>query len=467
MKAFPLAFCIATCATALPPLHTQHKTTPARRAAGVVGGGAAPAPLRGYASLAVAGGAAPAPLRGYASLAGGMLVHLVLGTLYCWGNFVSYVPPAMRRLDGAAAAPGSPGDALIAFPLTILVQCGTMPFGARAVERFGPRAATLGGGGLVALGVFLASFATTLRAFLACYSGLVGAGIALAYTAPLVAGWSWFPDARGFVNGAVLMGFGAGGFFFNLLGTRLANPGGVPASGGAFPDEIYANFPVMLRKLALVYGAVVAVGGSLVAPRPAAAAAAAAADRTPARAIVLSRNFGVLYAATVLCASAGLTSASVYKVFATTRGHGDGFLSGVGAVGALCNGLGRLAWGALVDARGFRGPFLAMLLAQAAVTAAAPAAANAGPRAFLATVAAAFFCLGGIFSMVPSAVGLLFGRGDAARAYALLFNAFAVASLGGVSAAKALIPRLGWPALYHALAAATLAAAGLTLLLDV
>ena len=159
--------------------------------------------------------------------------------------------------------------------------------------------------------------------------------------------------------------------------------------------------------------------------------------------------------------------AQVYKVFATTRGHGDGFLSGVGAVGALCNGLGRLAWGSLVDARGFRGPFLAMLLAQAAVTAAAPAAAAAGPRAFLATVAAAFFCLGGIFSMVPSAVGLLFGRGDAARAYALLFNAFAVASLGGVSAAKALIPRLGWPALYHALAAATLAAAGLTLLLDV
>jgi len=239
MKAFPLAFCIATCATALPPLRARRKAAPARRAAGVVSGGAAPAPLRGYASLAVAGGAAPAPLRGYASLAvaggaapaplrgyaslaGGMLVHLVLGTLYCWGNFVSYVPPAMRRLDGAAAAPGSPGDALIAFPLTILVQCCSMPFGARAVERFGPRAATLGGGGLVALGVFLASFATTLRAFLACYSGLVGAGIALAYTAPLVAGWSWFPDARGFVNGAVLMGFGAGGFF--LCGNQIFNP---------------------------------------------------------------------------------------------------------------------------------------------------------------------------------------------------------------------------------------------------
>ncbi|KAK7254536.1 hypothetical protein SO694_000114124 [Aureococcus anophagefferens] len=77
----------------------------------------------------------------------------------------------------------------------------------------------------------------------------------------------------------------------------------------------------MLRKLALVYGAVAAGRVASSRPRPAAAAAAAAADRTPARAIVLSRNFGVLYAATVLCASAGLTSASVYKVFATTAGH--------------------------------------------------------------------------------------------------------------------------------------------------
>ena len=49
----------------------------------------------------------------------------------------------------------------------------------------------------------------TLRAFLACYSGLVGAGIALAYTAPLVAGWSWFPDARGFVTSLLKADVGA------------------------------------------------------------------------------------------------------------------------------------------------------------------------------------------------------------------------------------------------------------------
>ncbi|KAH8057645.1 monocarboxylate transporter [Aureococcus anophagefferens] len=303
MKAYLLATCVATC-TALPPLRARRKVAPARRAAGVVGGaaglvggGAAPAPLRGYASLAVAGGAAPAPLRGYASLAGGMLVHLVLGTLYCWGNFVSYVPPAMRRRR-RRLAPGSPGDALIA--------------------------------------------------------GLVGAGIALAYTAPLVAGWSWFPDARGFVNGAVLMGFGAGGFFFNLLGTRLANPGGVPASGGAFPDEVYANFPVMLRKLALVYGAVVAVGRVVArgqrrrrgGGRGPDARAGHRAEPQLRRALRGDRALRVR-GAHVRVGLQGLRD---------DARHGDGFLSGVGAVGALCNGLGRLAWGALAVRRAPRGP---------------------------------------------------------------------------------------------------------------
>ena len=50
-----------------------------------------------------------------------------------------------------------------------------------------------------------------------CYSVLFGSGIGLAYTAPMVAGWSWFPRRKGFVNGCVLAAFGSGGFFGNKV----------------------------------------------------------------------------------------------------------------------------------------------------------------------------------------------------------------------------------------------------------
>ena len=51
-----------------------------------------------------------------------------------------------------------------------------------------------------------------------CYSFLFGAGVGLAYTAPMVNGWKWFPEKKGLVSGAVVAGFGAGGFVFNQVG---------------------------------------------------------------------------------------------------------------------------------------------------------------------------------------------------------------------------------------------------------
>jgi hypothetical protein len=96
------------------------------------------------------------------------------------------------------------------------------------------------------------------------YSFLFGIGIGTAYTAPMVAGegcalgrsvvaassdirgpvgcagWKWFPNSKGLVTGAVLTGFGAGGFFFNLIGTKLINPDNLKAVKGVFPNQVRA-----------------------------------------------------------------------------------------------------------------------------------------------------------------------------------------------------------------------------------
>lgn len=81
----------------------------------------------------------------------------------------------------------------------------------------GSQATTALGCGIMAIGVFLSSFAPNLAVFMLCYSFLFGAGVGLAYTAPMVNGWKWFPDKKGLVSGAVVAGFGAGGFVFNQV----------------------------------------------------------------------------------------------------------------------------------------------------------------------------------------------------------------------------------------------------------
>lgn len=45
----------------------------------------------------------------------------------------------------------------------------------------------------------------------------------------MVAGWTWLPKRKGFVNGCVLSAFGAGGFFGNKIGSAIVNPNGLQA----------------------------------------------------------------------------------------------------------------------------------------------------------------------------------------------------------------------------------------------
>ena len=42
-------------------------------------------------------------VRGSIAVGGGVLAHLILGSMYCWGNFLSYMPKKLLFFDGARA----------------------------------------------------------------------------------------------------------------------------------------------------------------------------------------------------------------------------------------------------------------------------------------------------------------------------------------------------------------------------
>jgi len=53
-------------------------------------------------------------------------------------------------------------------------------------------------------------------------------------------------------------------FLISYLGSKHVNPTGANLIKGVFPPSVYANFPSMLRKLAVIYAAVSFVGAMLV-----------------------------------------------------------------------------------------------------------------------------------------------------------------------------------------------------------
>ena len=352
-------------------------------------------------------------IKGVLSVIGGALAHLTLGTLYCWANFGSYSPQNLRFFDGKIHD-GQP-DSLIVMPLAIIAQCLTLPFGPSVVKKIGASKTLLLGSWIMALGVFLSSYAQSLSVFIACYSLLFGAGIGIAYTAPMLAGYKWLPNSKGLVSGGVLAGFGLGGFFFNLIGTKLVNPKGLNPIKGVFPQEVYDNFSPMLRKLSLMYAGISLIG-SLLVTEPASGPAPVAVSVTVSPAIiqnqknnirkavinvdkklntnlkstllhtankisantsggvelidaVRSSQFWYLWLMIITSGSTGLNVASTYKQFANAHPMlaGDSFQALVGGLGALFNGGARLVWGSAIDKIGFRASFLYLTILQTVI----------------------------------------------------------------------------------------------------
>ena len=135
----------------------------------------------------------------------GIGMMLCLGTVYSWSIF---------RFPLEAALHLAPAQSALPFSLILGISAFTMPLGGWLIDRFGIRAITLIGSGLVAAGYSLAGLAQSLgeqNAYLILvlgYSGLTGMGVGLTYGGPLAVAARWFPHRKGLAIGSMVSGFG-------------------------------------------------------------------------------------------------------------------------------------------------------------------------------------------------------------------------------------------------------------------
>ncbi|OON14375.1 transporter, major facilitator family protein [Opisthorchis viverrini] len=144
---------------------------------------------------------------------------------------------------------------------------------------------------------------------------------------------------------------------------------------------------------------------------------------------------------------------SAFKYFGQKYISDDRFLSIVATTSSLFNSSGRIAWGALVDRISFKVclllfidwiifdtcaitdliPLCMMLTLWAAVLVTFPHLALAGPTAlrvlYFIWVCLLWLSLSGVFAIMPSATGILFGQSGLAINYGMIFSAFAAGSV--------------------------------------
>ena len=80
-------------------------------------------------------------VNGIRCIVGGILTHLTLGTIYCWGNFLSYAPPSLKYFNPQSSALDltTPPDALCIIPITFVAQISMMPFANKFFKAMGAK----------------------------------------------------------------------------------------------------------------------------------------------------------------------------------------------------------------------------------------------------------------------------------------------------------------------------------------
>ena len=155
-------------------------------------------------------------------------------------------------------------------------------------------------------------------------------------------------------------------------------------------------------------------------------------------------NFYLLWVMMLLAGFSVFFTATLYKFFGQTFIQDDHFLAVVGSASAICNCTGRIVWGLIADYTSYKFSLVFQSGMMSAFLLTLYATSVAGKSMFFIWVCVIFFCIGGVFSLFPTAIARSFGSKYMSINYALLFTSQIFSSVVGALLFSTLQHLLGW-----------------------
>jgi len=354
----------------------------------------------------------------------GFIINICLGSVYAYSVFRG---PVQKLLNMSATEAGLPFMVFLALFATMVF------FGGLILAKLGPKVLGWLGGIILRVGWILASFSTSGTMLTITYGLIGGAGVGLAYGAPLAVAGRWFPDKRGLALGLTLAGFGGSPFVSANVASAL-----IKAVG---PMQTFMYMGVAFLVIVVVCFIPFRFPKDGWLPegwKPPVAAASSAIDLDMAGMSKTSTFYGLFLCYTIGCL-AGLMaigiSASVAQEIIKIDPVTAATLVGVFAI---FNGVGRPIFGVLTDKLS---PKMAAIISFVIILACSLGMLAAGPGSvMLYTICFIGFwlCLGGWLAIAPTATTIFFGVKNYAKNYGLVYFAYGIgAILGGIIAGQA------------------------------
>lgn len=274
-------------------------------------------------------------------LALGVIALLFAGVIYAWSILKTPLSEAFDWKDTELA---------LNFTLTMCFFCLGGFVGGLISKRIGPMISLLISAALSGAGFILASVMNGGVILLYLFYGvLAGLGIGIAYNVIISTVSAWFPDKKGLCSGVMMMGFGASALVVGKLATALI--------GGPGWRTAYMALGIAL--------ACVLAASAFILRRPKEGTALPEAKRKAARggedfesvdiptgAMLKRPSFWLAFLCIVCMCAVGNTLFSFARDLTVSVGAGAELAATLVGVLSICNGAGRIAFGALFDKLG-------------------------------------------------------------------------------------------------------------------
>ena len=355
--------------------------------------------------------------RRYLVAIGGILLHLMIGSVYAWSVFTG---PIAKQTGWALSS------VTVAFSIAIFFLGMSAAFMGRLVERFGPRLTGTVAALLYGSGILLTGLAVQLESLPLLYIGygvVGGLGLGAGYVTPVSTIIAWFPDKRGLATGMAIMGFG---FAAMLTGPIAQN---LIAGIGLVPTMYVLGTAYLLIMLTAAQ--------VIRKPRPGEVPAADIAKSVSltgtamtANQAVKTRSFRYLWLMFFINITCGIGLVAVASPMAQQQTGMSAATAAmmVGVVG-LCKGVGRLAWFKLSDLIGR--PLTYTLIFTVDVAMLAGILVFSSPLLFGIALCLIMSCYGAGFSVIPAYLGDVFGTKQLGAIHGYVLTAWAVAGVVG------------------------------------
>ena len=358
----------------------------------------------------------------------GIIFMMFLGTVYSYSVFRLSLE---KIFNIGSTESGMPYMIALAFYALFMFITG------KYLERFNPRTVMLVGGSLVSLGWILSSFAPNIIILTITYGCISGAGVGIAYGVPMTVIAKWFPEKKGFAVGMVLIGFGLSPLITAPLARTLVDYYGVLNTflilgvgfGVAIPVLSYPfKYPTELdlenmKSISLVNNN---------------------KKSLETNEMIKTKSFIGLYINFIIASMIGL------MLIGMTTSVGVEFIGiesdeviKLIAMFAIFNGIGRPIFGWLTDKLSSK---KAMLLSYSLIVLAAALIIFAGESnkiIYIISFSIFWFNLGGWLAIAPTSTLKLYGMKNYSQNYGLVFTAYGIGAIAGVSTSGVLLDMHG------------------------